>query len=353
MLISGPGRLLVAGTVFFLLSSSLTAAAQSRALYMPVLESTDSADSKLTLANPSLEPATVTLTARSYTGATLQRPGIINPVSMTLPPSSSRALRAREIFGAGISSGWAELQTASPAVSGAFFLSDSKQTSMDGAELNSAPASRLIFPKATTGILSANRLTIINTSDQAITRGSVLLFENSGRLVAQRDIALPAFAGFSGMVPDLAAGLQSFEGYVVVDSNSTAGALIGFESYRGVRDIAVLAAIPDTARLRTGFLPQFANRAGYISTLVLVNYAGGMQTITARAAITDVNSNQGANTSLITVQRALAAYERLEVRLDQLFGFNVDAAIASYVRFENLGAVNDPAYSKRRRQTAR
>src|SRR5262249_44750600 len=152
----------------FISSSSLTASIQTRSLYMPVLQPTGSAESKLTLINPSSEPAAVTLTARSYGGALLNGDGIINPVSMTLPPSSSRALRAPEIFGEGISSGWVELQTESSAVSGAFFLSDSGRTSMDGAPLNGAPASRLVFPKATSDVSSANRIVFINTSDQTI-----------------------------------------------------------------------------------------------------------------------------------------------------------------------------------------
>src|SRR2546428_10102095 len=52
--------------------SSLSTTAQSRSLYMPLLQSNGSADSKLALANPTLEPATVTLTARSFDGTVLK-----------------------------------------------------------------------------------------------------------------------------------------------------------------------------------------------------------------------------------------------------------------------------------------
>src|SRR5438067_1213936 len=106
---------------------SLASNAESRSLYMPVL-SADSAYSVLTLVNPSLEPVTVTLIARSYGGTVLQVDGIINPVSVTLPASSSRALKAKELFGEGLLSGWVELQTESSSISGAFFLLDSNQT---------------------------------------------------------------------------------------------------------------------------------------------------------------------------------------------------------------------------------
>ena len=119
--------------------SSRTANGQSRSLYIPVLTG-DSADSVLTLMNASLEPATVTLTARSYGGAVLNGYGIINPVTITLPASSSRALKAKELFGQGLIAGWAELQSASPSISGAFFLLDSNQNAFDGAAINTAPA---------------------------------------------------------------------------------------------------------------------------------------------------------------------------------------------------------------------
>src|SRR5262249_24447497 len=133
-------------------STALTADTQSPFLYMPVLQPGNPADARLPLVNRGLDPATVTLTARIYGGTVLSGPGIINPVSLILPPSSSRALRAKELFGEGVSSGWVELKTASSAISGAFFLSDLKQTSMDGAALPTSPASRLIFPKATSDV---------------------------------------------------------------------------------------------------------------------------------------------------------------------------------------------------------
>ena len=105
--------------VIALVASSIFAQSQqsqSRSLYMPLLQ----ADSELTLVNPAVEPATVILTARSYAGTVLQGAGINNPVTISLPPSNSKALKAKDIFGAGISSGWVELQTTSSSVSGAF-----------------------------------------------------------------------------------------------------------------------------------------------------------------------------------------------------------------------------------------
>src|SRR5262245_17179285 len=119
----------------FILSSSITGTAQFRSLYIPVLQSISSAESRLMLVNSGVESARVTLTARTFAGGLLEGDGIINPVTMTLSPSSSRTLRAKEIFGASSTLGWVQIQTVSSGVSGTFSLSDTAQTSMDGADL--------------------------------------------------------------------------------------------------------------------------------------------------------------------------------------------------------------------------
>jgi hypothetical protein len=330
---------------------------------MPVLETTGQAESRLMLVNAAAEAADVTLTARSYSGTLLTGNGVINPVSITLEPSSSRALRAKEIFGAA-ASGWVELQTASPAVSGAFFLSDSKQNASDGASLLASPASRLIFPKATTDIASANNLVLINTSNRTLSNVVASLYENSGRLVAEQRMTLAAFAGFSGSVSSLVPSLRNFDGYVVVESNSSEGVLIGFETYRPKTDIpaprpvfallgpaafdalryksdiAVLPAATEAARLGTGYVPQFGDQAGVVSTLVLLNYGNVSQTIHVTGTIVEVKGDATGGPSIKTAQQTLAPYERLELRLDQLFSFNSQKSLVSLVRFETDGAMN-------------
>ena len=48
--------------------------------YLPVLQATDVDDLGIALVNPTITDATVTLTARSYSGATIQKDGVANPV---------------------------------------------------------------------------------------------------------------------------------------------------------------------------------------------------------------------------------------------------------------------------------
>src|SRR5688572_18668190 len=129
------GYFLLAIIWLVLPSSPLAGHADAHSLYMPVLEATALEEAQVMLLNPTLEAATVTLTARSYSGAVLMGTGIINPVSLTLPASSSRSLRAKEIFGEGIATGWVELQASSPSITGSFLLSDSKLSAIDGAAL--------------------------------------------------------------------------------------------------------------------------------------------------------------------------------------------------------------------------
>jgi hypothetical protein len=230
-------------------------------------------------------------------------------------------LREKEVFGKGLSSGWVELQTSSPAVWGGFFLSDPQRTLTDGTELLALPANRIIFPKTSTNAASDNQLVFINTTDRLITEMTVSLFENSGQRIAQHDMSLGPFAGWTGSISDLMPSVRSFDGYAVVETNSSEDALIGFETFRNQSDVAVLAAIPDMARLRTGYLPQIGNQPRSVSTLVLVNYGNGSQ---------NVKIGEPGKAAEWTV----VPNERLEVRLDQ--ALSVDAALTTpgYIRFE-------------------
>jgi len=275
----------------------------------------------MTLINSGIEAASVTLTARSYKGALLQGSDIINPVSLTLAGSSSGSFTAKELFGKGVTSGWVEVRTNSAAISGTVLFSDSRHISIEGTAMSFAPAKKLIFPKATADLASANRLVLVNTSGQAIDQIRVSFFENSGRLAARSQISLPAFGGFVGGITDFASNLRTFDGYAVVEANSADAALIGLETYRDKFDVAALQAVPSAGRLANGYLPQFGNAAGYLSTLVLVNYGSESQTVSLTAAIADVAST-GEKMSFKTVLETLAPNERVERRVDQLFGLN-------------------------------
>jgi PKD repeat protein len=336
MLRSTPRRFSPIIAFLILFSFSSLGAAQSRSLYMPVLQSMMQAESNLTLINSSLEPAVVTLTARSYKGSLLQGSDIINPVSLTLAGSSSRSFTAYELFGRGVTSGWVELKTNLPAISGTLLFSDSKHTSIEGAAMSFSPAKKLIFPKATADASSANQLVLVNTAGQPIDQINISFFENSGRLAAQSKISLPGFGGFVGGIADLVSSLRSFDGYAVVEANSANAMLIGLETYWDNFDVAVLQAVPAADRLPNGYLPQFGDSAGNSSTVVLVNYGSESQSVGLTAAIAGVE-NTGEKASFKTVLKTLAPNERVEERVDQLFGFKPEQSILNHINFQSQG----------------
>ncbi len=316
-----------------------TGSAQARTLYMPVSGGSAGMDSGLALSNPTLEPATAILTARSYSGALIQGPSVTNPKTLSLPPQSQTALRAVEIFGAGISEGWVEVQLSSPDVLGFFLLFDSGLNFLDGDALTTAPSNQLIFPKVTSDSSLANRLTWINTSDKEIRRVAVSLFENSGRLVSRGYFPLPAYAAFSGSVRDLFGDLEAFDGYAVVETIDLPqrDVLVGLEMYRYGSDIAVLNAMKESSRLRTGYLPHFASQGGYYSTLVLVNF--GVETQNVRITAQFLDSSKQSNTPLsVTVERSIPNSGRIEERVDQMFRFSGDNLITGYIQYQILGS---------------
>ena len=316
-----------------------TGSAQVRTLYMPVSGGSASMDAGLALSNPTLEPATAILTARSYSGALIQGPSVTNPKTLSLPPQSQTALRAVEIFGAGISEGWVEVRLSSPDVLGFFLLFDSGLNFLDGDALAAAPSNQLIFPKVTSDPSLANRLTWINTSDKEIRRVAVSLFENSGRLVSRGYFPLPAYAAFSGSVRDLFGDLEAFDGYAVVETIDLPqrDVLVGSEMYRYGSDIAVLNAMKESSRLRTGYLPHFASQGGYYSTLVLVNFGVETQNVRITAQFLD-SSNQSMTPLSVTVERSIPESGRIEERVDQMFGFSGDKLITGYIQYQILGS---------------
>src|SRR5437867_1198897 len=97
-------------------------------LYLPALQGANAVDLGVALVNPTLSETTVTLTARNYNGNVVQGAGIMNPVTLKISALSQKALMATEIFGPGISgkTGWVELSTSNPAVTGFFLTFDSQ-----------------------------------------------------------------------------------------------------------------------------------------------------------------------------------------------------------------------------------
>src|SRR5262249_30678785 len=142
---------------------------QAEKLYVPALRPIDTADLGIALVNPTLTEARVTLTARSYDGAIIQKAQMVNPVTLTLPGSGEIESLASALFRTGISgeTGWLEISASTPAVKGFFSVFDSRLSFIDDAEFVK-PARLLIFPNVSTTGPSPTELSLVNTAPQAI-----------------------------------------------------------------------------------------------------------------------------------------------------------------------------------------
>src|SRR5205814_3994052 len=97
-----------------------------------------------------------------------------------------------------------------------------------------------------------------------------------------------------------------------------AESLIGLEIYRNRSDIALLRAVSDSARLRTGYLPHLASQAGYASRLTLVNSSNDSQVLEITADSLRANG-MPLNPSSVTVQRTIPPNGRLEENVQSMF----------------------------------
>ncbi|PYS03244.1 MAG: hypothetical protein DMG12_12665, partial [Acidobacteria bacterium] len=293
----------------------------------------------IALVNPTVTDATVTLTARSYSGAAIQKDDVANPVTLSLPASSQKALRAVEIFGNGISgeTGWVELSASTPAVKGCFMIFDSGLSYIDGSELSSRVSRRLIFPKVSSS--SPTRVAIVNTATEAV-QGIISVYENGGGLVGTGVLTLPALGGFAGNVNELVPSSAGFEGYVVVEGQTMSGSegsesLVGFETYRNRSDIALIRAFPEAARLRTGYLAHLASGGGYSTTLTLVNDGGYSQAVRITAQLE--GGSQPYGPKLASVERIIPPNGRLYEPVKQIFGLVGNSLTTGYIRYETQG----------------
>ncbi len=340
-------RLLTATFAVFALMNvcapSLVAQGAAQSSYMPILQATDAADLGLALSNPTLAEVTVTLTARDYSGAAISGAGITNPATITLPPSGQRALRAVEIFGSGIAgkTGWVQLQSTSVATKGFFLVFDSRVSFIDGAELQTRPASRIIYPKVSSTAASPTIISFVHTGSETIPFAALSLYDNSGTLTARTYLSLAPRSGFSGPITALIPEAAGFDGYAVLETTGTpfsslSETLVGFETYRINSDVAALNAVPEAAITRTAYLPHFAAKAGYNTRVGLVNYTGQRQTIRITAGSLE-RDGSALSPASVSVERTIPAYGRLEESADSLFSLTGTSLITGYIKWETTG----------------
>jgi hypothetical protein len=316
--------------VILVVALPLTAQAPNTTFYMPVLQALDGSDLGVALLNPSTSEVSITLTARSYEGTLIGGTGITNPKTLVIPASEQRANRIIEIFGSGIAgkSGWVEMQSGSAALKGFFLVFDASLTYIDGAELQTTPSTRLIFPK----VQSSTIISFAYTGTIA-RQVSIGLYGNEGELFARKIVDVSSRSGFSGSITSIAPSAGNFQGYAIVELIGVSDGLVGFETYRENRDIAALAAPAETSLQKTGYLPHLASQSEYTSTLTLVNPTPQSQTVRITAAGLEANG-ASRNPSQVSINRTIPAFGRLQETVEALFNLSDTALVTGYIRWE-------------------
>jgi hypothetical protein len=268
-------------------------------------------------------PVTLRATARGYDGQLIAGNGMQNPVDLTVPAGGQLARLATEVFGAGIAgrSGWVELTASDAGVDGFFQLSDSTLSTADGSSFPLASSSRLLFPQ----VDKDTTLHIVNTGDFAVPTTAVLAYDNTGALVGTATLSIGGKAGWTGRIVDLLPSLQSFSGYVLVDTQgaifaTSSDTLVGMQSnQRG--DAAIVIGQEDFQLVRSGYAVHVVVGGGYTTSLKLVNPAAVPQQLQLTLNGT-------------TVQRTIPALGRLDESLAQMFNISGNSLTSGYLKLQ-------------------
>jgi hypothetical protein len=290
--------------------------ADPHSLVMPALSSGQANQVGIALTNASTNTAVVTLTARHYNGQVITGDGFQNPVQLSIPGQSRISRLATEIFGGGIAgqSGWIQLD-GTDTLTGSFQLCDNAFQKCDGGALVGSPASRLLFPQVNKDTI----LHVVNIGNQPIRTG-VSVYDNKGNLRGSTIVSIDAHAGWSGSITDLLPFLDAIEGYATIDTSagpfpSSYQALVGMASFSHGGDNAIVLALDDFARIRSGYAVLAASGGEYSSRLKLINPDSVEQQV--KLAFNNT-----------TVQRTIPAHGRLDESLDQMFGLTNNSVIA-------------------------
>jgi hypothetical protein len=283
--------------------------------------------------NTSIRTVVLRATARGYDGQLIAGSGIQNPVDLTIAAGAHIAKLGVEIFGTGIAgrAGWVELTATDTGLSGFFQLFDDALTTTDGAPFPIAPAGRLFFPH----VDKDTTLYVVNTGSLALPSTAVLVYDNNGALAGSAALSLNPKAGWSGRITDLLPSLQTFDGFVVVDSQGgpfapSSDALVGIQSYQN-GDSQIVLGQPDFEFVRTGYAVHVAIGAGYTTRLTLVNPSSVQQQV-------QLTLNG------ITAQRLIPGYGRLDESLAQMFSISGSGLTAGYLKVQTPDIVGFSGY---------
>jgi fibronectin type 3 domain-containing protein len=248
-------------------------------LYFPVVNQGADDSTLIQMLNRSADrPAAITLELRRPNGALIQR------VEAAVSPSGSFLGTVAEIFsrGANVEEGFVKVVSDVP-VSGYQVVANARSL-VSGAGRNPSPARRWVAPHFFLDQSGGTSILRLLNTGTSTARGSVRVFDDLGRLVAQSPVDVPA-----GRLSILRAEqmlTQPISGFLEVEiADGASASLLGSVTYSGFGGrSATQAPLLDEGRLDTLF-PQVAQTSdGSIFTgLAVLNTANRRVTVTVEA----------------------------------------------------------------------
>ena len=335
------------GHQFVLVSEAF---AQTR-YFLPALTAGGDSDLGLALTNPTNADVRVQLTAHDYQGAVIGGLQVTNPAELQIPAFGQKALRASEIFGAGITgkSGWIELDTPSPNIKGFYLFFNATLTYMDGGELLSKPAQQLVFQRIIVGTDYSSTVSFVNTTSAWL---KLFLEVRKGPFTALGvSFELAPYSGFSGTIPEfwnaLVYGPQlylrsgggytalspPFEGFGVLSfdhGSAPTDSLAGLIVYANTSDKAVLNSAGEKSA--SGFVPHFVTGAGFTSALGLIKTAVSEQQVIKITADGLTQSGQAIPSK--SVYRVLGSNQNLRENIADMFDLPSTVLTTGFIHWQ-------------------
>jgi hypothetical protein len=291
----------------------------------------------IAVSNPSMDTASLQLTAITASGQQLQGAGLLNPTTIVLPAQGQAASLDTELFGNAASSlgdFWFHVVAPNPDLKG-FFLIGDFVNSIVGTEENGALFMDSILPSVRPG--EENRFSIINPLP--ITASVTLdLITNSGRVLQSLMRNIPLYGMLQGRVQDLYSAYSQIGegGYLRLRS------VTGVRSYQqfvplGRKDPAGLNAQSAISGPSTLVFSHFvAGREGgtgvnYETRAGLIN----LET-TGQSALLSIRDDRG-NLLAVPQSISLPASGRVDPELRSLFSLSSERLTQGWLKVEGTG----------------
>jgi hypothetical protein len=289
--------------------------------YLPRVLAIPGTQTGIALSNPTVDPASVSMTYYRSDGSVID-----TPQPITIPAAGQIARLSTELFSnAQDQRGWVRLSSNVADITG-FYLNGDFVRTTDGGDF--APvANTLTFPWIIQNGTTSTELTLTNTSASSITT-QWMLYNGGGSLVASRTLDLDPNAQKIGTIESLMQVSGFPLGYLRIQSS---GPVVGAEVVQDKnRDTALLNARIDAPSTNLVF-PHVATGGGYTTWISIHNT--GTVPVEVTLDFFRENGTAGAAAQLRTVNPG----ELFQQSVQTLFGLDSADLLTGWVRGTSTG----------------